>query len=176
MDNNNLSAVLEAILFIAGEPIETKRISEALGITELEIIGAIDTLKNKYKDDSGIKLLYFGNCLQLSTNPIYKDQVEMMLNPIQKKSLSQASMEVLSIIAYKQPITRSEIEDIRGVKCDYSVMWLLQKGLIEEVGRKDTIGKPMLFGTTDIFLRQFGLSSLNELPKQELPLDLEEND
>lgn len=94
-----------------------------------------------------------------------------MLNPVQRKTLSQASLEVLSIIAYKQPITRAEIEEIRGVKCDYSVMWLLQKGLIEEVGRKDTIGRPMLFGTTDLFLRHFGLSSISELPEQSLPME-----
>lgn len=89
-----------------------------------------------------------------------------MLNPVQRKSLSQASLEVLSIIAYKQPVTRGEVEEIRGVKCDYSIMWLLQKGLIKEAGRRDTVGKPMLFVTTDLFLRHFGLSGLDELPER----------
>ena len=97
-----------------------------------------------------------------------------MLNPIQKKSLSQAALEVLSIIAYRQPVTRGEIEQIRGVKCDYSVMSLKQKGLIDEVGHKDTIGRPVLFGTTDLFLRHFGLTSLEDLPEQE-NLELLEN-
>lgn len=112
----------------------------------------------------------------MCTNEKYKAQLEDLLNPVQKKSLSQASLEVLSIIAYKQPITRAEIEEIRGVKCDYSVMWLLQKGLIQEMGRKETLGRPMLFGTTDLFLRHFGLSSLNELPRNEEELNALEPD
>lgn len=177
MDTVKLAGSIEAILFIVGEPVQINKLSEALEVSELEIIAAIDVLKSKYSNDSGIHLLYFGNSLQMATNPAYQEQVELLLNPVQKKSLSQASMEVLSIIAYKQPITRSEIEEIRGVKCDYSIMWLLQKGLICEVGRKDTVGRPMLFGTTDLFLRQFGLQSLNDLPKHEtLPEIIEQED
>ncbi len=172
MTQEELAGSLEAILFAVGEPVDINSICSCLKITQLELSMAVDSLQSKYGQNSGLKVLYFGESIQMCTNEKYKEQLEALLNPIQKKSLSQASLEVLSIIAYKQPVTRAEIEEIRGVKCDYSVMWLLQKGLIKEVGRKDTLGRPMLFGTTDLFLRHFGLSSLNELPKQEQTGDL----
>ena len=171
MENEKLSGALEAILFITGDPVETKALCAALDVTPLQLAGVVERLQKKYNGGSGIQLLSFGGSVQLCSNPAYREEVEAMLNPVQRKTLSQASLEVLSIIAYKQPITRAEIEEIRGVKCDYSVMWLLQKGLIEEVGCKETIGRPMLFGTTDLFLRHFGLSSISELPEQSLPME-----
>ena len=103
--------------------------------------------------------------MQLATRPDYAPYVEKLLQPVQKQSLSQAVMETLAVIAYKQPVTKAEIEQIRGVKCDYSVQSLVSKGLIEEVGRKETLGRPILYGTTDAFLRHFCLSSLSELPE-----------
>ena len=124
-------------------------------------------MDKKYTSDGVILLKKFGGKLQFCTNPVNAGYVEELLNPVQRKSLSQSALEVLSIIAYRQPVTRGEIEQIRGVKCDYSVMSLKQKGLIEEVGHKDVIGRPVLFGTTDLFLRHFGLSSLDDLPPQE---------
>ena len=165
MNQEEISGALEAALFAVGEPLDVNRICSAFRITQIELAMAVDSLQGKYGESSGIKVLYFGNSVQMCTNEKYKAQLEDLLNPVQKKPLSQASLEVLSIIAYKQPITRAEIEEIRGVKCDYSVMWLLQKGLIQEMGRKEALGRPMLFGTTDLFLRHFGLSSLNELPR-----------
>lgn len=167
MNQEELSGALEAALFIVGEPLSVNQICSCFKITQLELSLAVDELQVKYNENSGIKVLYFGDSVQMCTNEKYKAQLEDLLNPVQKKSLSQASLEVLSIIAYKQPITRAEIEEIRGVKCDYSVMWLLQKGLIQEMGRKETLGRPMLFGTTDLFLRHFGLSSLNDLPRNQ---------
>ena len=101
----------------------------------------------------------------MSINPDYAKYVEMLLQPVQKQSLSQAVMETLSIIAYRQPVTKAEIEAVRGVKCDYSVQSLLTKGLIAEVGRKETLGRPILYGTTDAFLRHFCISSVSELPE-----------
>ena len=107
--------------------------------------------------------------VQLATRPDYAPQIERLLQPIQKQSLTQAAMETLSIIAYRQPITKSEIEAVRGVKCDYSVTSLMNKGLIEEVGRRESLGRPILYGTTEAFLSHFGLESLDDLPVLEIP-------
>ena len=166
MEINILAVALEAVLFVTGEPINKKDICDSFGVTYAMLDEASYILQKKYSGDSGILFLSYGDSLQLSSNPDYRQYIENLLNPVQRKSLSQASLEVLSIIAYKQPVTRAEIEEIRGVKCDYSVMWLLQKGMIHEVGKKDTVGHPTLFGTTDLFLRHFGLSSLDELPER----------
>ncbi len=166
MEINKLASALEAVLFVTGEPVSQKEICNCFGVSYSMLEDAAEILKNKYNKDSGILFLAYGDSMQLSSNPDHRQYIENMLNPIQRKSLSQASLEVLSIIAYKQPVTRGEIEEIRGVKCDYSVMWLLQKGLIQEAGRKDTVGHPMLFVTTDLFLRHFGLSGLDELPER----------
>lgn len=171
---NELASVIETLMFIVGEPLDTEDVKKVTGATEMEFWQALELLESKYNKESGILLKKFGTKIQLCTNPVNAPFVEDLLNPIQKKSLSQAALEVLSIIAYRQPVTRGEIEQIRGVKCDYSVMSLKQKGLIDEVGHKDTIGRPVLFGTTDLFLRHFGLTSLDELPEQE-NLELLEN-
>lgn len=167
MNLNELASVIETLLFIVGEPLDTEDIKKVTGATELELWQAVEILEKKYAPASGILLKKFGTKLQLCTNPQNAQYVEDLLNPIQKKSLSQSALEVLSIIAYRQPVTRGEIEQIRGVKCDYSVMSLKQKGLICEMGHKDVIGRPVLFGTTDLFLRHFGLGSLDDLPMQE---------
>ena len=167
MNLNELASAIETLMFIVGEPLETESVKKVTGSGEMEFWQALEMLEKKYSGDSGILLKKFGTKIQLSTNPINAPYVEDLLNPIQKKSLSQAALEVLSIIAYRQPVTRGEIEQIRGVKCDYSVLSLKQKGLIDEVGHKDTLGRPVLFGTTDLFLRHFGLSSLDDLPEQE---------
>ena len=174
MDINILASAIEAVLFVTGEPVNKKDICDSFGVTYNMLDDACNVLQAKYSGNSGILFLNFGQSLQLSSNSEFKDYIENMLNPVQKKSLSQASLEVLSIIAYKQPVTRGEIEEIRGVKCDYSVMWLLQKGLIKDAGKKDTIGHPTLFVTTDLFLRHFGLSSLDELPEREEGLSMVE--
>lgn len=159
-----LPQVLEALLFASGDPVDKKEAAEKLTVSALEMEDAVSVLAVKYAPPSGVLLRQFGTCLQLCSNPEAREQVELFLNPVQKKSFTQASLEVLGIIAYRQPVTRTEIEEIRGVKCDYSVAGLLQKGLIEVTGRKDTVGHPLLFGTTPLFMRHFGLTSLSELP------------
>lgn len=176
MEPNKIASAVETLLFMVGEPLDTEDIKKVIGVTEMEFRQGIELLEQKYSGDSGILLKEFGEKMQFSTNPVNACYVEDLLNPVQKKSLSQAALEVLSIIAYCQPVTRGEIEQIRGVKCDYSVMSLKQKGLIEEVGHKDVIGRPVLFGTTDLFLRHFGLNSLDDLPEQENISLLEETD
>ena len=106
--------------------------------------------------------------MQLTTRELYSEDVVHLLQPVQRQTLSQAMMETLAVVAYKQPVTKAAIEQIRGVKCDYSVATLVNKGLICEVGRKETLGRPILYGTTDIFLQHFGIASLEELPPMPL--------
>ena len=166
MDTNELAHVIEGILFVAGEPVNVKDVQRALDVTEDETRRAIDALDSDYSfHRRGITLKRFGEHVQLSTRAEYAPYVERLLQPIQKQSLSQSALETLAVVAYRQPVTRLEIEAVRGVKCDYSVQSLVNKGLIQEVGRKETLGRPILYGTTDTFLSHFGLSSLEDLPQ-----------
>ena len=161
-----LANIIEAILFVSGEPVQLGAVARALEVTELEVSAAADELASDYDyNRRGICLKRFGSHIQLSTRPDYAPQIEKLLQPIQKQSLSQAALETLAVVAYKQPVTRLDIEAVRGVKCDYSVQSLMNKGLIEEVGRKETLGRPILYGTTDAFLSHFGLTSLEDLPQ-----------
>ena len=163
---SELSKILEAILFVAGEPLQIAALANALEVTELEVSAAADELASDYDyHRRGICLKRFGSHIQLSTRADYAPQIEKLLQPIQKQSLSQAALETLAVVAYKQPVTRLDIEAVRGVKCDYSVQSLVNKGLIEEVGRKEALGRPILYGTTDAFLSHFGLASLEDLPQ-----------
>ena len=161
-----LAKIIEAILFVSGEPVQLGAVARALEVTELEVSAAADELASDYDyNRRGICLKRFGSHIQLSTRPDYAPQIEKLLQPIQKQSLSQAALETLAVVAYKQPVTRLDIEAVRGVKCDYSVQSLMNKGLIEEVGRKETLGRPILYGTTDAFFSHFGLTSLEDLPQ-----------
>ena len=158
--------IVEAILFVTGNAVETREIARVLDITDAELEETLDALESGYDfDRRGLRLLRFGAHVQLATRPDYAPYVEKLLQPVQKQSLSQAVMETLAVIAYRQPVTKAEIEQIRGVKCDYSVQSLVSKGLIEEVGRKETLGRPILYGTTDAFLRHFCISSVADLPE-----------
>ena len=164
---------VEAILFVAGEPVLVSDMAKALELSESDMSHVLDLLVNEYDfEQRGFCLKRFGKHVQLATRAIYADWVERLLQPVQKQSLSQAAMETMAVVAYRQPVTKAEIEQIRGVKCDYSIASLSNKGLIEEVGRKDTVGRPILYGTTDEFLNHFGIGSLDQLPA--LPQDLKE--
>ena len=166
LEMNERVGIVEAILFVTGDAVEKKEICRAMELTEGELEETLDALESGYDfDRRGLRLLRFGAHVQLATRPDYAPYVEKLLQPVQKQSLSQAVMETLAVIAYKQPVTKAEIEQVRGVKCDYSVQSLATKGLIEEVGRKETLGRPILYGTTDAFLRHFCISSLSELPE-----------
>ena len=126
---------------------------------------ALEKLSDEYDfNQRGFMLKRFGTKVQLATRPLYADAVVRLLQPVQMQSLGQAAMETLAVVAYRQPVTRAEVEQIRGVKCDYSLQSLMIKGLIRETGRKDTIGRPILYGTTDEFLSHFGIRSLEDLP------------
>ena len=170
----NLKGRIEAILFVAGEAVPVKELARALQTGEKEVREAIDSLKDEYDyEQRGFLLKRFGDHVQLATRPLYSGDVVRLLQPVQQQSLSQAAMETLAVVAYKQPVTRAEVEQIRGVKCDYSLQSLMLKGLIREAGRKDTIGRPILFCTTDEFLSHFGLEDLNGLPPMPQPENAE---
>lgn len=160
----NLENVLESILFVNGDAIDISDITSKLDVDKKDIKKAVEKLKEKYNENSGIQLLEFNNKLQFSSNSLYADTVSVVLNPIRQRNLSKATLETASIIAYKQPVTRLEIEEIRGVSSDYAINILLEHNLIEIVGRKEAVGKPALFGTTDEFLKRFNISSIDELP------------
>lgn len=166
-----LAQVIEGVLFVAGEAVSETDIITKLEIKKEELEEAIETLQFKYSAPSGVTLKRFNNHLQLSTNKDYVDDISLVLNPIRERALSKSTIETLAIIAYKQPITRLEIEEIRGVSCDYAVNILMEHHLIEIVGKKDVVGKPVLFGTTDDFLKRFNLNSIEDLPDKESLLD-----
>ncbi len=161
-----LTNIIESILFVSGTQVAISDIAEKLEVSDKDIIKAVEKLKQKYSDDSGLHLLHFNKKLQFCSNPAYADQVSSVLNPIKERELSKSMLEVAAIIAYKQPVTRIDLEEIRG-NSEYAVQKLLELGVIEPVGRKDAVGKPVLFGTTDKFLKRFQISSLDELPDYE---------
>ncbi|MCH5319128.1 MAG: SMC-Scp complex subunit ScpB, partial [Paramuribaculum sp.] len=147
----NLESLIESVLYVAGEPVELSLLAEKFEVTDNAVKKALENLSKKYNEKSGIQIVKFKNKIQFSTNPQNAEAIEKVLNPIKEKVLSRATLETLAIIAYKQPITRLEIEEIRGVNSDYAIDLLSKNSLIEVVGRKDAIGKPLLFGTTDDF-------------------------
>ena len=160
----NLENVIESVLFVAGEDVLVSDLMFKFDVKQKQIDKAVENLQKKYDGKSGIKLLSFNGKLQFASNPDYVDSVTAILNPIRQRNLTKATLETISIIAYKQPVTRLEIEEIRGVNCDYAINILLEHKLIEIVGRKDAVGKPALFGTTDEFLKRFNISSISDLP------------
>ena len=165
LDKKKLKDIIFSVLFVAGEGVEKSFIAEKLGVTEKDVDKCLEELKKEYQGDRGIHIITYKNKIQLASNPEYADFIGQVLNPIREKTLTRAALETLAIIAYKQPITKLEIEEIRGVNnCDYAIQILVDQNVIEVVGRKDAVGKPLLFGTTDAFLKRFNLQDLAELP------------
>lgn len=167
---NKIISVCESLMFAYGDLISFKDIqaifkSKSIEVSLKEIRYSLELLKERYKEsDSGLELVIIDEKMQLATKSDNYDYISLYLHPIKKKSLTQASLETLSIIAYKQPITKPEIESIRGVKCDKAIATLLEANLIEEAGRLDKIGKPIIYKTTEMFLKQFSIESLKDLP------------
>lgn len=159
-----LTNIIEAALFASGNSVPLKFLAEKLGVSVKQIEKSVAELAEKYKDDCGIYLLNFNGKVQFATNPAYKDEVALVLNSIKEKEFTKTILECAAIIAYKQPITRAELEDIRRVNSDYAVRTLLDLGMIAPCGRKDSIGHPVLYGTTDTFLKRFKITDLEELP------------
>lgn len=166
MDKFKAEAILEAILFAMGDSVEISRLSGVIGEDTKTTREYLREMMESYQTENrGIELIELEDSVQLCTkNELYEYLVKIAKTP-KKYVLSDTQLETLSIIAYKQPVTKLEIENIRGVSCDFSVNKLLEYNLIQEIGRKDAPGRPMLFGTTEQFLRSFGVKSLEELPK-----------
>ncbi len=164
-NGGTLSGRIEAILFVAGEPVRVEDLAKALDVSVRAVENEITKLRDEYDfHQRGFTIKRFGHQVQLATRALYATDVVHLLQPVQKQSLSQAAMETLAVVAYKQPVTRAEVEQVRGVKCDYSLQSLMNKELIMEVGRKEALGRPILYGTTENFLAHFGLSTLEDLP------------
>ena len=164
-DDDQLLAAIEAILFTMGEAVEVGAIAKALEVSAARVKKAVSRLQKKYASPSrGIMIQEFDDAVQMSTKPDQYENLIRIAKVPKKMTLSDSVIETLSIIAYKQPITKVEVEGIRGVSCDYAINKLLEYDLIKELGRKDAPGRPILFGTTEQFLRSFGVKNLTELP------------
>ena len=158
-------AAIEAILFSMGDAVELKDLADVLQIDGKTVQKILDDMMVRYEEeDRGIKIVKLENAYQLCTKNEYYDILSSLVNIPKKHSLTDSLMETLSIVAYKQPVTRQEIEAIRGVSCVHAINRLVEYNLITEVGRLDAVGRPILFGTTEDFLRCFGVSSMDELP------------
>lgn len=165
---SEINEIVKATLFVAGEGVEKKILQEKLEVTEKQFNKIIDELKKELSGDSGIMLIEFKDKIQLCSNQKYVEKVSEILNPIREKALTKATLETVAIVAYKQPITKLEIEEIRNTRsADYAIQMLLDNKLIQVVGRKDAVGKPFLYGTTDEFLKRFNLKDINDLPAYE---------
>ncbi len=162
---DDLRAKIEAMLFAAGDPVEICRLAEVIEVDSVVVEDVISDLKELYaKNKSGIKVIEFDNKVQLCSDEKYADDIRKLLEVKKNTPLSQAAFEVLAIIAYNKEVTKSFIEQVRGVDCSGTISNLIQKDLIEEKGRLDLPGKPLVYGTTDRFLRCFSLNSLDDLP------------
>ena len=165
MNNSELMPMLEAVLFAMGEPIEIERLCVALDLDEIVVSDVLLQLQEKYESDEyGICLLKLDNKYQICTKQKFADNIRSVIEVKKNAPLSQAAFEVLAIIAYNQPVTKAFVEQIRGVDCGGVISSLCQKSLIEEKGRLDLPGRPLIYGTTAEFLRCFCISSLDELP------------
>ncbi len=158
-------AAIEAVLFSVGEAVEIKELAKALELDEETVDKIIKDMADRYEtEDRGIHIVKLEQAVQLCTKNEYYDVLTKVVNMPKKHSLTDSLMETLSIVAYKQPVTRQEIEAIRGVSCVHAINKLVEYNLITEVGRLDAVGRPILFGTTEDFLRCFGVASMDELP------------
>lgn len=167
-NSNNLVSTIEAMLFASGDPVEVSKLAEVLDIDEETVEKMLGHLSAQYDErEAGLMLIRVDNKYQICTREAYSEEVRRLMEIKKNTPLSNAAFEVLAIVAYNKTVTRSFIEQVRGVDCSGPVSSLVQKGLIEEKGRLDLPGRPLIYGTTDRFLRCFSLNSLDDLP--ELP-------
>ncbi len=166
MQQLELENIIEGILFVSGEPVGIARMAEGLGLAEDDVRTACSALRDKYVyEQRGIRLVFLDKDVQLCSAPEHADVIRSVLETRKKPQLSQQAMEVLAIVAYFQPVTKTYVEQIRGVDSSYTVNLLNNKGLIETCGRLSVPGRPMLYRTTPAFLRSFGIDTLDELPE-----------
>ena len=165
MSIDKMYSVIEAGLFTMGDSVEVSKLAGAIGQDVPTTITLIHNMMDRYEaEDRGIKIIELGDCFQLCTKTDTYENIIKVASQPKKQVLTDVLLETLSIIAYKQPITKQEIEGIRGVSCDHAVNKLVEYGLVDEVGRLDAPGRPILFGTTEAFLRSFGVRNVDELP------------
>lgn len=164
-ENKALKSCIEALLFASGEPLTLAQIAEVLDTTPLHVSKVLEEMKDEKEKSGGLLIKEVAGGIQLCTKPQFHRFIQKLFGIERYNNLTTATVETLAIIAYKQPITRAEVEDIRGVKVEKAVASLLNRGLIAEVGRKEGTGRPILYGTTEEFLKQFGLKELQDLPK-----------
>ncbi len=166
--NKAIKSALESMMFVWGEPLDCKSAADVFNMDKKEIYPLFKELQEEYEQEGrGIVIREINKAFQFVTREENADYIERLCTPVKAKKLSQSALEVLAIIAYKQPVTKGEIEAIRGIKCDRVVDGLQKKELVEEKGRSNAIGRPILYGTTDTFLKNFGFSSLKDLPEIE---------
>ena len=170
MIQSELCQALEALIFAAGEPLPRQRACELLGCTEKEAVLAVEELNAALLErQSALTVLTLDDCWQMATRPPFAPKIRAMLEILKNTPLSTAAFEVLAVVAYNQPVTRSFVEQVRGVDCSGVLSSLVEKGLVEEQGRLELPGRPLVYGTTKQFLRCFGLRNLQDLPP--LPKD-----
>lgn len=176
MDYDQIKSVIEGLLFLSGdEGVEAKQIAEIVEISEETVADLLEDMKADFRRSArGIQIVEVAKAYQLTTLPEHISYFEKLATSPSHSTLSQAALETLAIVAYKQPITRSDIEEIRGVKCEKALQTLLSKQLIRETGRAEGIGRPILYGTTKEFLEHFGLREISELPEPPVHLNMEE--
>lgn len=168
MTDQKIKSALESLLFVWGEPLEAKAAAELFDITPAEMLRIMRELKAEYDErGGGIRIAEADKAFRLCTDPENDDYITRFVTPVREKRLSQAALEVLAVIAYKQPVTKSEIDQIRGIRSDRVLEGLTRRGLVEERGRSAAIGRPILYGTTRQFLELFGFESLDGLPEIE---------
>jgi len=166
LENQSYGAIIEGVLFSWGDPLEIKEIANILEIKEKTTQKIINELQEQYKNDNrGIEIVKIGTKVQLTSKKSIYPYIKKLLPKDQRRSLSRATIETLAIIVYKQPITKNQIERIRGVKCDKPLTNLMQENLIYEKERLNTIGRPIIYATTEFFLKKFGFENLNDLPE-----------
>lgn len=166
MDKREMKSIIEGLLFTWGDPLSVKDISDVLEISKKQTEEILNDMMDEFNYlRRGIQILKVKDTYQLGTRPEHFEWIKELSVPKDSRSLSSAALETLSIIAYKQPIIKSELESIRGVKCDKAISTLMDKKLVKEAGRLETTGRPILYATTDDFLKSFGLDSLKQLPE-----------
>lgn len=166
MDKKEVKGIIEAILFASGDPVNIRDLCSILNMERKDVTLIIKEMGDWYNfERRGIQLIEAQGYYQLSTRPEYCDYIQKLYSPQKKQGLSQAALETLAIIAYKQPITRAEVDSIRGVQSETAISTLVERRLVQEVDRLDTIGRPIVYGTTTDFLKYFGLNNVRELPE-----------
>ncbi|MDD6540484.1 MAG: SMC-Scp complex subunit ScpB [Lentihominibacter sp.] len=166
--SKTIKSAIESMMFVWGDPLDIKEVADIFNVDKKEIYDLCKELQAEYEQEGrGIVIREVNKCFQFVTRPENIGYIERLCTPVKHKRLSQSALEVLAIIAYKQPVTKGEIEAVRGIKCDRVIEGLMKKELVAQLGRSDAVGRPMLYGTTDQFLMEFGFETLKDLPEIE---------